>query len=406
MQPAQLSAGSFSGFPPQAKQLAVANLRLLRSLPVPLDAVLMRELAGFDWRFPAEQSDLLRQFAYLSQPSSMDRAQVLLELGAISLSPALATADWVNQPAAFLEQFSAWMWSSGQMDRFRAATERYSSAVTASAPARAPAQPRLCMVALGRGAAASAYPLFRKLRASGVLLTRVIPDDGWPALLTAAEHRATLGSKASAGPQSFDHWYIDGGLATDTASLAQVSYRALDSQRALLLRRIQEAIATRNMGPEELRSLLARMRPDDIGLSGRGGDATLAHFQLSLLTEGSGTQIFATTFVQWAARECIRRAQPETLLVRYAPRQQAQTMNAMLTGAAPTGEDLNGSLIDADMGAYYTWLAMRRLSGSDQLRFLAWHEGNRQAVVIGPGLPHGTTSESVMSMTEVLALLK
>jgi hypothetical protein len=34
---------------------------------------------------------------------------------------------------------------------------------------------------------------------------------------------------------------------------------------------------------------------------------------------GSGTQIFSTTFVQWAARECLRRAQPETIVLHYAP---------------------------------------------------------------------------------------
>ena len=40
----------------------------------------------------------------------------------------------------------------------------------------------------------------------------------------------------------------------------------------------------------------------------------LNRFQLSLLTEGSGTQVFSTTFVQWAAREALRRAQPLTLV--------------------------------------------------------------------------------------------
>jgi len=51
-----------------------------------------------------------------------------------------------------------------------------------------------------------------------------------------------------------------------------------------------------------------------------GGDAVLNRFQLSVLTEGSGTQIYSTTFVQWAARELLRRAQPLTLLARFAPR--------------------------------------------------------------------------------------
>jgi hypothetical protein len=51
--------------------------------------------------------------------------------------------------------------------------------------------------------------------------------------------------------------------------------------------------------PEAFRSMLARIRPEEIGL----GPGVLNRFQLSVLTEGSGTQVFATTFVQWAARE-------------------------------------------------------------------------------------------------------
>ena len=126
---------------------------------------------------------------------------------------------------------------------------------------------------------------------------------------------------------------------------------------------------------------------------------------MSLLTEGSGTQIFSTTFVQWAARECLRRAEPETLLLRYAPRQQQQPMNAMLSGHTESVPDLQGSLVDADMGAYYTWLNLRRLSGADQMRFLVWFEGRNEALVIGPGLPGGTTSDSIMNMRGVLKLL-
>ena len=75
---------------------------------------------------------------------------------------------------------------------------------------------------------------------------------------------------------------------------------------------------------------------------------------LKLLTEGSGTQIFSTSFTQWAARESLRRAQPLTLLVRFAPRQRQKPMNEMLFAKAESVElDPVGSLVDGDMGAYY-----------------------------------------------------
>ena len=78
----------------------------------------------------------------------------------------------------------------------------------------------------------------------------------------------------------------------------------------------------------------------------------LNRFQVSVLTEGSGTQFFSPTFVQWAARELLRRAQPLTLLARFAPRQTGRSMNEMLADTQTRAVlDPLGSLIDADMGA-------------------------------------------------------
>ncbi len=111
----------------------------------------------------------------------------------------------------------------------------------------------------------------------------------------------------------------------------------------------------------------------------------LNRFELSLLTEGSGTQVFATTFVQWAAREALRRAQPLTLLARFGPRQRENPMNVLLNEAQRRPElDPQGSLVDADMGAYYTWLNQQRLSGAEKATFLVWFEDHREALAIGP----------------------
>jgi hypothetical protein len=105
------------------------------------------------------------------------------------------------------------------------------------------------------------------------------------------------------------------------------------------------------------------------------------------LTEGSGTQIFSTTLVQWAAREVWRRAQPLSLLARFCPRQRERSMRELLTEAQQTPElDPAGSLIDADMGAYYTWLNQQRLADADRSRFLVWFEDHNEALAITPSL--------------------
>src|SRR5579884_4294764 len=89
-------------------------------------------------------------------------------------------------------------------------------------------------------------------------------------------------------------------------------------------------------GPEVLRTMLAELRPEDLGLNGEGNAAVLNRFQVSVLTEGSGTQLFSTTFVQWSAREALRRAQPATLLLRFTPRLHEQSMRELLAGTPQT----------------------------------------------------------------------
>ncbi len=285
------------------------------------------------------------------------------------------------------------------MDRFRATADAYAAAVSARFPEELPSQPRLGIVVVGSGVEKADIPLFRKLRPAGLHLTVWSRRTASPFSLLRPRLALPLRRKSI-----FATGISMGARFRRTGRVTHVSYARLQPARALLLDRIQRAIGSGNMGPEELRSLLARMRPSEVGLSDTGPNAALDRFQLSLLTEGAGTQIFATTFVQWAARECVRRAQPETLLLRYTPRQQAQTMNLMLSGAKPAAADPAGSLVDADMGAYYTWLNMRRLTGADQLRFLVWFEGHGEALVIGPDLPRGTTSNSPMDMQKVIAL--
>jgi hypothetical protein len=157
------------------------------------------------------------------------------------------------------------------------------------------------------------------------------------------------------------------------------------------------------MGPEALRTLMAAMKPRDVGLN-ESADKVLSHFALKLLTEGSGTQVFSTTFAQWAARESLRRAEPLTLVVRFRPRQRQKPMNELLSSARPGGDlDFVGSLVDGDMGAYYNWINQQRLPGAEKSSFLVWFEGHKQAVVIGPTVPRATQSTAPSDVKQLLS---
>jgi hypothetical protein len=122
-----------------------------------------------------------------------------------------------------------------------------------------------------------------------------------------------------------------------------------------------------------------------------------------VLSEGSGAQFFSTTFVQWTAREVLRRAQPVTLFARFAPRISEQAMNDALRGA-PTRDalDPHGALVDADIGAYYTWLNQARLPGANSAAFLAWFEDHSEAVLIAPSAAPGATSDERVDVQQLL----
>ena len=398
MLPRDLTAGQFAGYPPQARALAVAHLGALQQLPLSFVPSLLREVSDYDFKFPVERAAIDKELANLSSLSPAQLKEWFQAFSQFSLSPKLENFDWINQPAQFVEQLSAYLWSTHQLDAFREAATVYGDRLRSAVPPEPIPMRRLGIAVIGQGVAAYEAPLFRNLREHGTYFGRVKPENGLELLLTATAARA------KAHPVAYGHWYVDGGQEADHSPLLTcVSYQSLQPVRTALLKNMQTEIGRPGMGPEELRTHLARLSPSELGLD-KAGDAVLDRFQVKLLTEGSGTQIFSTTFAQWTTREVLRRAQALTLFVRFAPRQRQRPMNELLSNSRGNPEaDFTGSLIDADMGAYYHWINQQRLPGAEQSSFLVWFEGHDQAVAIGPSLPRGTESSSPADLAQLLA---
>ncbi len=399
MLPHNLQADQFTGYPPQARRLAVANLAAFQQLPLSFLPSLLRELIEYDFKFPAERAAIDKELTKLSSLSSTQITEWFHAFSLLSLSSKLEHFDWINRPAQFVEQESAYLWTTHQLDAFRQAATDYGDRLRSALPAESLPMRRLGIAVIGQGVASYDTPLFRNLRAHGTYFGQIKPDNGLELLLAAVEERA------KSHPVPFGHWYVDGGQAgRQSPSLTNVCYQALGPVRANLLKYMQTEIARPGMGPEELRSSLARLLPTDLGMD-KAGDPVLDRFQVKLFTEGSGTQIFSTTFAQWTTREALRRAQPLTLLVRFAPRQRQKPMNELLSSSNANPElDLTGSLVDADMAAYYHWLNQQRLPEAEQSSFLVWFEGHNQALVIAPSLPRGAQSDSAIDLRGLFSL--
>lgn len=392
-----LSLQSFASYPPQGREVALAHLDALRQMPVALLPVFLVDLKNYDWKFPLEQQEIVRR---------MDFAQAnpaaLAGFRGIAVSSSLENSSLVSDPEQFLARMTAYLWASLQMDAYRQAADRFVRLFEDAAPSSHGSLPRLVMLCIGRDAAPPQTPLFQKLRRFGQLRTNVTTSGGADALLAALAERAADDSAA------YNHWYIDGGSSLPgalPAAVTQFSYPAVAPINREILDRMMACIQA-GSGPEVLHAELADPALHLSHSNAVTSDPRLRHFALSVLTEGSGTQIFSTTFVQWTVREVLRRAQPATLLARFAPRQRQKPFNAMVAAAARTTDlDPDGSLIDADMAAYYAYLEMMRLPGADRAAFLVWFEDHSLAFVAGPGVAAGTIDATPAPMSRLLSEL-
>jgi hypothetical protein len=399
MLPSELQPEQFAGYPPEARTLAVAHIAALRQLPISFVPSLLREVIDYDFKFPIERSAIDKELTTLSSLSPAEMHNWFGEFEQLRVSPKLEQFDWINQPAQFTEQLSAHLWSTHQLDTFRKAATDYGARLQSAVPSESLPTCRLGIAIIGQGVTSYDGALFKNLRQHGTYFNQIKPENGTQILL------ATAAARAQAHATTYGHWYVDGGQPADhSPRLTCVSYQTMEPVRNALLKNMQLQIQRPGMGPEELRTRMARLVPADLGMD-KTGDPVLQRFQLKVLTEGSGTQIFSTTFAQWTTREILRRAQPLTLIVRFAPRQRQRPMNELLSNTNSNLEvDPMGSLVDADMAAYYHWINQQRLTGDKESAFLVWFEKHSQALVVAPTLPRGASSDSPLDLSGLLKL--
>lgn len=397
MTPDQLTAASFAGYPPIARQFAADHLALLRQMPLSVAPAFLREIIAFDWRFPAERRTFERQCAWLESLPASRRAALIAPFQRISVPPVLASTDWVRSPQAFLEKLTAYLWSSSQIDAYRHAAQD----LLAVPLDQTPQQSRMAVVVVGKDAVAPSPQLFRKLAPHGVTLHNLQWTPETPGQLHAALQQRTASAVAP-----YSRWYIDGGepWPHDAPAVSLLSYTQLRPVRENVLERMNRFTHSDTAGAEGMRTMLEGLDPAQCGAGAVTPDPLMQHFITSLFIEGSGTQIYSTSFVQWAARETLRRAQPAQLLVRFAPRQRQRTLNQLFDAATNVEvPDPEGSLRDADISAYYILLDMLSIADPSHITFLAWRENHGHAVIVSPRAPAAHVDDAPLTLSAALA---
>ena len=399
--PSSLRVEDFATYPRGGASLAAGHLPLLRALPLVLCVLVLKQIARYDSLFPAEREDLSQLLSLLA---SERLAPTISDFTRIVLSEELRRRDWITKPSEFIEQMSTELWSSGQIDEFRHAALQLAPPMGQIRNGK----PTLVVVDFDANLEKQDFVLFRQLKQHGTIFTNLSPglkDDTFTASLKVVEDRA------KALPGHYSHWVICGDSPPLRPSLAvsAIDYKSLEPVRHNLLDLMSAARAGGMSGPEALGSKMMNLQPAALGITSSdplAADPLLAQFSVDILGEGSGTQIYSTTFVQWAAREVLRRARPMTALIRFTPRVREHPTNQQWSRAdADSPFDLAGSLIDADMAAYYTWINLNRLADADSATFVAFHSGRRQAFASGPSLGRGKVSAQAISPSNLLLLL-
>ncbi|MBW4039264.1 MAG: hypothetical protein HIU91_10385 [Acidobacteria bacterium] len=400
--PSSLHVEDFGTYSAGAASFAEGQLSLLRTLPLSLCVVLLKQISRYDTLFPAEREDLSQLLRLLG---SQQMATTISDFKRIVLSEDLRRRDWIRDPGRFVEEMTAELWTSDQIDGFRQAAAQLTPPV--EPPPRGIS--RLMMVDFDSRLEKPNFVLFRRLLEHGTLFTNVTPgleNDPFTASLKILEDRAR------AQPGGYSHWLISGDSPPQrpSSAVSALDYKSLEPIRHGLLNLMSAAVNAGTSGPEALRSIMMELQPEALGLTSSDphtSDALLAQFSIDLLGQGSGTQIYSTTFVQWSAREVLRRARPATALIRFTPRVLQRPTNQQWSRAdADPDFDLAGSLVDADMAAYYTWINLNRMPGSNSNVFVAFHSGLRRAFASGPGLLGGTSSDQAISPSDILSLLQ
>jgi hypothetical protein len=235
-----------------------------------------------------------------------------------------------------------------------------------------PAEPprRVVVVLYGRGIAIQRAKLWARLRTVGLRIPlrldgAVAPEPFLRGLFGAAE--ATLFSALGA-PESV--WTLDAGDALHElaesgprAPATALSYTRLQGYREALARALYQRVTAGVSGPQELaayaRALDAAPPPGTL----RAADPRVRAFARDVLLGGNGALLVNNTFVEWAAVQALRRAEPRLLVARFGVRDKMKPFSSLLlfasarpTDQVPVVEDPFGSFVDVEQLAYYVWL--------------------------------------------------
>ena len=366
-----------------AATLARTHGEMLARLPATVHAFILIELQKWPTLFQPEQR---YQRALLEHLSGFPRSELERATAGIARVEAQAGVNRVTDrsPARFQDDAQALLRQRGLMVAWRSEVDGFFRTVDPALeaqlyPANAPR--RLVIQIYGSGIAVQRDRLWSRFKGAGVRVPlNLDATNGTEPFL-----RQLLGAHEDGGstPALFnapvassplDAWLIEshealhdicdaGRTKTSNGAPTGLSYDRLRQYRDDLTRALNSKIQS---GVESPQAFAAYARSLQIvppaGALLHSADILVAFVRDVLLT-GNGTLLMNNTFVEWAAVQALRRAQPRILVTRFGVRDKLRPFSSMVMFSQPRAsdhvpivQDPVGSFIDVEQLSYYVWL--------------------------------------------------
>jgi hypothetical protein len=373
----------------EASTLAGPHASTLERLPATFHASILIELEKWMTLFAAERAYQRALLEHLTGLPAPERERLFAALAGVE---AEAGCDRIaaRAPAAFQDEAQAALRKRRLLPRWRQEVDAVFQSIQPALDARlhpADAPRRLIVQIYADTIAVQAQQLWSRFRGRGVRVPLALEGArGSDAFLRAlfgggdAAGTATLfaGVGAESGSTPLDAWIVEShealhactelvapGVfgAAAAATSTGLSYDRLRGYRDDLTRALYEKIQAGVESPQAFAAYARSLRIAPRQGALRHAPDVVQAFVRDLFLTGNGTLFVNNTFVEWAAVQAIRRAQPRLLVARYGVRDKMKPFSSLLLFSQPRAsdqipliEDPVGSFIDVEQLSHYVWL--------------------------------------------------
>ena len=434
----QVKAQFDAGLTGDAAALERRHSETLARLPATIQAFILTELQKWPMLFVPEQR---YQGALLAHLAALPAADVHRAVAGIARVETEAGCDRIlrGDPSRFQDEAQALFRKQKLLQAWRREVDAFFQPVNAALepvlyPADAPR--RVVLQVYGSGIAIDRTRLWSRFKGTGVRVPlRLEEAQGSTTFLSSlfgarGESRSDpplLAALRTSGQFTpLDTWMVEshralhdvcrGGSAPEASSTAVtgLSYDLLREYREDLMRALYGKVMA---GVESPQAFAAYARSLTIAPSAdallHSADILKAFVRDTFLT-GNGTLFVNNTFVEWAAVQALRRAQPRLLVTRFGVRHKFRPFSSMLlfsqpraSDQSPLVEDPAGSFIDVEQLAYYVWLnAEKGAAYRNRTLYLFLAEGVDEMLAIrsdAPGI--GARAAESATLADVCATM-